>query len=62
MNFYAQSPSHSQGKSKFKKEKTGTDIPCRGERQVNGYEQPTFQQSYLTNRDNKMQTNLYHNI
>jgi hypothetical protein len=45
-----------------KKKKKGTNIPGRGEPQVNGYEQPTFQQSYLTNRDNKMQTNLCHNI
>jgi hypothetical protein len=61
MNDYVESP-HFWGKHKFRKEKWGTNITYKGEPQVYSYEQPTFQQSYWTNQDNKMQTNLCHNI
>jgi hypothetical protein len=53
MTDYTESPSHYRGKRKFRKEKGALRFPA---------EQPTFQQSYWTNQDNKMQTNLRHNI
>jgi hypothetical protein len=50
-----------KGKINLEKKKWSLNKPCR-EPQVNSYEQSTFQKSSWTNQDNKMQTNLHHNI